>query len=371
MVAAMLSTIAPKQSVIRSKMMPSGLRTANRLCEEASHRINAPNLANSMTNSTSLAGKLVTVFGGAGFVGRHLAQHLLAAGARIRIASRNPEKAFALQPLGGLGQIQLMPTDITKDAHIARALAGADMAVNLVGIFNGNLDSVQGSGLGRLARQAAAQKLEALVHISAIGADAGSDVGYASSKAAGEQAIMAGFPRATILRPSVIFGEDDQFINRFAGLAAMIPLALPVIGGAAQFQPVLVDDVAAAVIAALANPKRHGGKIFELGGPDVITMQMLNQRIMAAQHRTKPLLPIPDFISQAIAVGTGWLPGAPITGDQWKMLQRPNVAAADMPGFTALGIDPKPLDLFLDRWMTRYRKAGRFGARSRPPAAPR
>lgn len=313
-----------------------------------------------ISDSQALSGKIVTMIGGSGFFGRHLAQELLARGARLRIASRNPERAYTLKPLGNLGQLTFMRCDVTRPETLARALAGADATVNLVGAFNGDLDAVQGEGAGRIARAAAQAGLASFVHVSAIGADASSRIDYARTKAEGEQAVMAAFGNATIVRPSLLFGPDDNFVQMFARLIALFPV-LPVFGPEAKLQPVFVDDAAAAIAAILSDPGKHGGKTFELGGPEVITMLELNERIAKAQGRSRGFIPLPDAISQAFATATGWLPGAPISADQFALLKAGNVANPKRPGFKALDIVPRPLGLYLDRWMVRYRKHGRFG----------
>lgn len=315
-------------------------------------------------NSHPLAGKVITVLGGSGFFGRHLAQELLSAGARLRIASRHPKRAFAIRPLGNLGQVQFAGCDVTRPESLAAVLAASNMVVNLVGSFAGDLDAVQGSGAGRIAAAAREAGASAMVHVSAIGADAGSAVDYARTKAEGEASVLAAFPSATIIRPSILFGPDDNFINMFARLIAAFP-ALPVFGPDARLQPVFVDDAAAGIASALAGAARHGGKTFEVGGPEVVTMLELNQRIAAAQGRKRLFLPLADQLSGAIAALTGWLPGAPITSDQWQLLKAGNVADPKAPGLKALGVTARPLSLFLDRWMVTYRKHGRFGADER------
>jgi NADH dehydrogenase len=312
---------------------------------------------------SALHGKTVVLVGGSGFLGTHVAQDLLAQGARLRIASRNPEKAFRLKPLGNLGQVQFARVDVTRPESLARVMAGADAAVNLVGAFAGDLDAVQGRGAGRVTAAAREAGASAFVHISAIGADAESETGYASTKAAGEAAVREAFPGATILRPSVLFGPDDNFVNMFAGLLGAFP-ALPVFGPTARLQPLFVDDAALAVTAALADPAAHGGKTYELGGPEVVTMLDLNRRIAAAQGRSPLLLELPDAVSGAFAKLTGWLPFAPLSSDQWALLKAGNTVAPGANGIEALGIVPRPLGLFLDRWMVRYRKHGRFGAKA-------
>jgi NADH dehydrogenase len=317
----------------------------------------------SKTGTNSLDGKLIVLLGGSGFFGRHVAQELLARGARLRVAARRPERAFSLKPLGNLGQVQFARCDVTKPASVAAVLAGADGVVNLVGAFTGDLDALQGKGAGGIAAAAKAAGAGAFIHVSAIGADSESDVAYARTKAEGEAAVLAAFPVATVLRPSVIFGPDDNFVNMFARLIAAVPV-MPVFGSEAKFQPVFVDDAAAAVAEALADPARHGGKTFELAGPEVITMGDLNRRIAAAQGRATVLAELPDFASEAFATLTGWLPGAPLSRGQWKLLKAGNIASGALPGLRDLGIAPRPLALFLDRWMVQFRKHGRFGAKS-------
>lgn len=310
-----------------------------------------------------LSGKLVVLIGGAGFLGRHVAQELLARGVRLRVASRSVERAFAIKPLGNLGQVQLVRADLTKPDSLDRAVAGADAVVNLAGTFAGDLDAVMGGGAGRLAAAARVAGVQSFVHVSAIGADAEGATGYARAKAAGETAVLAAFPTATILRPSILFGADDTFINRFAGLVSLLP-ALPVFAPTAKLQPLFVDDCAKAIVAALADPAAHGGKTFELAGPEAVTMLTLNQRIAAAAGRSTVLLPLPDALSGFIAKATGWLPGAPITSDQWTLLKAGNVVSGTLPGIEALGVTPRPMGLFLDRWLVRFRKHGRFADRA-------
>ncbi|AIT79657.1 3-beta hydroxysteroid dehydrogenase [Novosphingobium pentaromativorans US6-1] len=313
--------------------------------------------------TNSLAGKIVTVLGGSGFVGRHLAQELLSRGARLRIASRNPQKAYAIKPLGNLGQVQFARVDVTRPDSLAAALAGSDAVVNLVGAFSGNLDALQGKGAGAIAAAAKAAGASAFVHISAIGGNADSDVDYARTKAEGEEAVRAEFPGATILRPSLLFGPDDNFVMMFGRLIGAFP-ALPVFGPEAKLQPLFVDDAAEAIANALGNPGAHGGKTYEIGGPEVITMLELNQRIAKAEGRSRSFIALPDSVSELIASATGWLPGAPITSDQFKLLKAGSVASGDLPGIAELGVSPRPLGLFLDRWATQFRKHGRFGAKS-------
>ncbi len=317
-----------------------------------------------MSENNRLDGKLIALVGGSGFLGSRVAQELLKRGARIRIAARHSEHALAVKPLGNLGQVQFMPCDVRRPDHLRNAMAGCDGAVYLVGTFAGEVEALQRDGAGAAAEAARAAGADAFVYVSAIGADAGSDVRYARSKAEGEQQVLAAFPQASIIRPSVLFGEDDNFINLFARLIAAFPV-LPVFGPRARLQPLFVHDAALAVAHALSNPAAHGGRIFEIGGPQVMTMAEINRKIARAQNRKRLFAELPDPISGAIAAATGWLPGAPITLDQWRLLEAGSVTSGAFPGLKALGVAPRPLELFLDRWMTRYRSHGRFGAKQR------
>lgn len=314
-----------------------------------------------MAHLAPLADKLVVLIGGGGFVGTHVAQELLRRGARLRIAERHPEHAFKLKPLAELGQIQFTRCDVKDRRSIEAALQGADAAIYLVGTWGADQYALQAEGAGMAAEAAAAQGAGAFVYVSAIGADAGSDSGYASSKAEGEARVRAAFPRATIVRPSIMFGEDDKFVNLFAGLIAALP-ALPVFGAEAKLQPLNVDDAAAAIVNALADPAKHGGKTYELAGPEVLTMVELHRRIAAAQGRERGFIAVPDALAGLFAA----LPGTPMNSDQWRLLKQGNVASGALPGCAALGVQPRPLGLFLDKWMTRYRKHGRFGGKREP-----
>lgn len=302
-----------------------------------------------------MQGDLVTIFGGGGFLGRYVAQALLAQGARIRVAVRNPANANYIKPLGNLGQVQLIAADVRKPTSVARAVHDADAVVNLVGSFD-NMDAVQHIGAATVAKAAAAANVRALVHISAIGADRESEAEYGRSKAAGEEAVRTAFTSATILRPSIVFGREDQFINRFAGLIRMLPV-VPVIGANTKFQPVFVGDIAKAVAAALSA---NTGETLELGGPETFSMLELNRWIAKAIGRDPAFAPVPDFAAGLLAKTTGWLPGAPITTDQFKMLGCDNVVTGK-DGLAAFGIAPTPLDAVADDWLDIYRKHGRFG----------
>ncbi|MBW6525002.1 complex I NDUFA9 subunit family protein [Sphingomonas sp. RHCKR47] len=298
--------------------------------------------------------KLVTLIGGGGFIGRYVAQALLKAGARVRIAQRDPRQAFFLKPLGGLGQTQFVAVDVTRPETVARAVEHADGVVNLVGSFEGNLDRIHVEGARAVAEAAARMGVGALVHVSAIGADADSASNYARTKGEAEAAVRAAFPHATILRPSTVFGREDQFINRFAGMIAKLPV-VPVLRSEARFQPVYVGDVANAVVAGLSDSARFGGELYELGGPEVLTMLEIQQRIASHIGRNPTFLPLPDAVGGLLAS----VPGGPLTGDQWKLLQRDSVVSAGE-GLTAMGLARTPFDAIAPGWLVRYRKAGRF-----------
>ncbi len=311
-----------------------------------------------MAHLAPLEDKLVVLIGGSGFLGAHVAQELLRRGARLRIAARRPEKAFALRPLANLGQIQFMRCDVTNRRSVEAALQGADAAVYLVGTFGRDQEALQADGAGFAAAAAAAQGAGAFVYVSALGADAGSDSGYARTKAFGEEQVRAAFAQATVVRPSILFGEDDTFVNLFAGLIARFRV-LPLFAGEARLQPLFVDDAAEALVNALADPARHGGKTYEIAGPEVLTVAELQARIAEAQGRRRTFAAVPDALAAFFAA----LPGTPLTSDQWLLLKGGNVASGTLPGLAQLGVRPKPLGLFLDRWMTRYRNHGRFGGK--------
>jgi len=307
----------------------------------------------------ALFGRLVVVLGGSGFVGRHVAQALLRQGARVRIASRHPERSWAVRVLGDVGQVEFARADVTRIESVERALAGADAVVNLVGAFGGDLDAVQGGGVRAIAQAAGRAGAGAFVHVSAIGADAGSGVAYARTKGLGEAAALAGFAGASVLRPSVIFGPDDNFLNMFGRMMALlgalpVPQVMPVFVPGGLLQPVYVDDVAAAVLAAVLDPKAFGGRTFELGGPEVLTMLELNRRIAAAVGRGTRLLSVPDGIAGVFAA----LPGTPISRDQIALLKAGSVVAEGAAGFAELGLVARPLGLFLEEWMRPFWDGG-------------
>ena len=300
---------------------------------------------------------LITIFGGGGFIGRYVCEELLKTGARLRVAVRDPRRAWFLQPLGSVGQASAIAADLTKPATVERAVEGADAVINLVGVFKGDLEAVHVQGAGKLAAAAKKAGAKALVHISAIGVDAESESTYSQTKACGEQAVRAAFPKATIIRPSTVFGPEDDFTNRFAAMADL-PL-LPVIAPRSRFQPVYVRDLARAIADAALAPGVHGGKTYELAGPEAMSMRELNERIAKMAGCTPDLIEVPDFVAAGIAM-FGFLPGAPLSRDQWLMLRKDNVPSGKLPGFKEFGITPTPLGAVAPEWLGRFKKGGRF-----------
>ncbi|WP_448585349.1 complex I NDUFA9 subunit family protein [Thermaurantiacus sp.] len=310
--------------------------------------------------------RLVLILGGSGFVGRALVERLARRGARLRVAVRNRSRAMRLKVLADLGQIDVVAADITRPETLPPALAGADWAVNLVGILGPSgrysFEAVQAEGPGAFARAAAAAGVRALAHVSAIGADPASPSAYGRTKGEGEVAVRAAFPCAAILRPSLIFGEDDGFTNRFAALIASLPL-VPVIAPATRFQPVFVGDVADAIIRSLERQQDGAcGETFELGGPEVMTMRAINAWLAEATGNRKPLIDVPDFGARLLAA-FGSLPGAPLTRDQYRMLQADNVVSTGAKGLTELGVEPLSLRAAAPQWLERFRPGGRFSGR--------
>lgn len=299
--------------------------------------------------------KLVVLIGGGGFVGRYVAQELLAAGARVRIAQRRPRDAWFLKPLGNLGQTQFVAADVTQPDTIAAAVAGADAVINLVGVLKGDFDGVNAAGARNVAEAAKTAGVETLIHFSALGADDDSASAYGRSKAAGEAAVRRAFPEAILLRPSFVFGREDQFTNRFAAMVGMGPV-VPVLRAEVRLQPVYVVDIAKAVVAALADPEAHAGKTYALAGADTLTMAELLRWLAGATGHKPAFAALPDPLGALIAA----LPGTPISRDQWRMLQADNVAG-DLPGLAALGVVPTPLATAAPAWLVRYRRHGRFG----------
>jgi len=312
----------------------------------------------------------IVLFGGGGFVGRQVAQELLSQGYAVRIAQRTLRRATAIRTLGRMGLTQFVSVDVTDLGQVSAALEGAAGAVNLVGLLRGNMQAAHVTGAGNIAKAAAAAGLEALVHVSAIGADEASRSLYGRTKAQGEAAVRADFPGATILRPSIMFGQDDAFTNRFARLIASgsaVPLlhVVPLIRGETRFQPVHVTDVACAIAMAAVDPASFGGKTFELGGPDILSLREINAWIADQIGRDCRFLPIPDGVARNLATLTGWMPGAPITRDQFEMLLSDNVVAKGTMGLESFGIAPVPMAAIAPGWLAQYRKQGRFGHTAR------
>jgi NADH dehydrogenase len=300
---------------------------------------------------------LITLFGGGGFIGRYVCEELLKTGARLRVAVRDPRRAWFLQPLGSVGQVSVIAADLTKPASVERAVDGADVVINLVGVFKGDLEAVHVQGPAKLAAAARKAGAKALVHVSAIGADPDSPSEYGQTKGRGEQAVRAAYPKATIIRPSTVFGPEDDFTNRFAAMADY--RLLPVIAPRTRFQPVYVRDLARAITAAALDPGTHGGRTYELAGPEAMTMRELNLKVAGLAGCHPDLVEVPDFAAAGIAM-FGFLPGAPLSRDQWLMLQKDNVPSGKLPGFREFGITPTPLGAVAPEWLSRYKKGGRF-----------
>jgi len=311
--------------------------------------------------------KLVTVYGGSGFVGRHVTQALARTGCRIRIAVRRPDLAGHLQPLGDVGQIHAVQANLRYRESVAKAAEGSDAVINLVGILyetgRQKFKTVQAEGARNVAAAARDAGVRALVHVSAIGADARSPSLYAQSKAAGEAHVRKAFPKAVILRPSIIFGPEDQFFNLFAALARISPV-LPLIGGGkTRFQPVFAGDVAKAVVMALVG-RAAGGKVYELGGPEILTFRQVLERILHHCGRRRLLVPLPFWAARMQARFLQLMPKPMLTVDQVRLLERDNVvsvrARTNKHTLKGLGIDAVPLDAVLPDYLARFRAHGEF-----------
>ena len=304
--------------------------------------------------------KVATVFGGSGFIGRPVVQRLARQGYVVRVAVRDTEAAALLKVLGPVGHIVPLHAPVTSPDAVARAVEGAGVVVNLVGILaerrRGDFRRVMGAGAGSVARAAAAAGATGLVHLSAIGADPASPSGYARAKAEGEAAVLAAFPTATILRPSIVFGPEDKFFNRFGAMAQSLPL-MPVIAGDTKFQPVYVGDVADAVLAALSHAEA-AGRIYELGGPLVLKFRDLLAWILKQTQRPRRLLDVPPGLAWMQALAMGFLPGKPLTLDQLRMLERDNIVSPRAAGLAELGIVPTPIDLVVPQYLRRFRPGG-------------
>ena len=303
--------------------------------------------------------KVATVFGGSGFIGRYVVQRLAQLDYVVRVAVRDPAGARFLQTQGRVGQIVPLAAPVTDAAAVARAVEGAEVVVNLVGILYerraGDFARIQGEAPGAVAAAATAAGAEAFVHLSAIGADAASPSLYAQTKAQGEAGVRAAFPDATILRPSVVFGPEDAFFNRFAAMA-VLPF-MPVVAGDTRFQPVYVGDVADAVAAALADPAARG-KTFELGGPQIMTMREVLRFILDTTRRRRPMVDMPMGLMRFQAGLLQRLPKPPVTRDQLLLLERDNVVGAGMPDLAALSIQAKAVEAVVPGYLKRFRPGG-------------
>ncbi len=317
---------------------------------------------------------IVTVFGASGFIGRHVVRALAKRGWRIRAACRRPDLAAHLQPLGGVGQIMPMQANLRYRTSIDRAVSGADAVVNLVGILSASgrqtHAAVQAFGARAVAEACAAAGISRLAHVSAIGADAASRSVYARTKAAGESAVLEVVPSAVVLRPSVVFGPEDHFLNMFGEMAARSPI-LPLIGGGLTLlQPVFVGDVAEAVASAV-DGQIAGGRIYELGGPEVLTFRAIIERLLVETDRTPRLVTIPFGLAALGARLTSWMPGAPLTADQVELLKVGSVVSAAAIGegrtLEAFGIRPTSLATVLPEYAVRFRPHGQYD-RDKAPA---
>ncbi|HEX6011671.1 MAG TPA: complex I NDUFA9 subunit family protein [Geminicoccaceae bacterium] len=305
--------------------------------------------------------KVVTVFGGSGFIGRYVVQRLAELGATIRVPTRRPERALFLKPMGAIGQINLLRWSPSAPGEVGRLLAGAEAAVSLVGILHesraGEFERLQADLPREVGAAGARLGLERVVHVSAIGARAGSPVAYARTKAAGEEGVKQAFPEATILRPSIVFGPEDSFFNRFARMAQLSP-ALPLIGGGrTRFQPVYVGDVADAILAGLTRPDAQG-RTYELGGPTVYTFKELMAYLLRVTGRRRLLLDVPFGLASFQAKLLQHLPDPPLTPDQVEMLKHDNVVGHDAAGLADLGVQPTPLEVIVPQYLKAYARPG-------------
>ncbi|NRB01687.1 MAG: complex I NDUFA9 subunit family protein [Rhodobacteraceae bacterium] len=314
--------------------------------------------------------QLVTIYGGSGFVGRYIARRMAQLGWRVRVAVRRPNEAIFVKTYGVVGQVEPILCNIRDDASVAQAMAGADAVVNCVGILaqdgKNTFDAVQAQGAGRVARAAQQAGITNFVQISAIGSDASSDSDYARTKAEGEAAVLAAVPTASILRPSIIFGPEDAFFNRFAGMTRLSP-AIPLVGADTKFQPVYVEDVARAAELVLTGQAEAG--TYELGGPDVSSFRDLMAQMLQVVRRSRLILPLPFWLGafmgwaselvQALSLG---LVPAQITRDQVKNLRADNVVSGDTKGFADLGITPVSLEAVLPEYLWRFRPSGQYEA---------
>ncbi|WP_010137246.1 complex I NDUFA9 subunit family protein [Oceanicola sp. S124] len=315
--------------------------------------------------------KLVTIFGGSGFVGRYIARRMAQQGWRVRVAVRRPDEAGFVRTYGVVGQVEPVFCNIRDDSSVRAVTHGADVVVNCVGTFaakgKNNFTAVQAEGAGRIARIAAEEGVSGLVHLSAIGADAESDSLYAQSKAAGEEAVLAAMPGAVILRPSVIFGTEDKFFNRFANMAKMTPV-LPLVGAGTRFQPVWVDDVAAAAEVAVLGRAPAG--IYELGGPEVDSFSGWMKTMLKVVQRRRGVIGLPVFAGQLMGwsfdllqtLSLGLFTNSVLTRDQVRQLGADNVVSEGAKGFAELGIEPSAPEAVMPDYLWPHRPSGQYAA---------
>ena len=309
------------------------------------------------------AQKTVAVIGGTGFIGRNIVEQLAKSGARVKILTRNADRAKFLKPMGDVGQITAMAGNALDEDTLRMVMSGVDAVVNTIGILaesgTQRFASLQAELPGRIGKIASELGITSIVQLSAIGADDKSSSKYARTKAMGEAALLKACPTATILRPSLVFGAGDGFFNRFASMAVIAP-GLPVIGGGKnKVQPVYVGDVASATVTALEG-KAHQGKIYELGGPDIMTFREVMAYILKLTKRRRALLPIPFGVMGLAAGAMSVLPNAPVTRDQLKQLKTDNIVAANALTLKNLGIEATPVDLIVPEYLARYQPGGRF-----------
>ena len=297
--------------------------------------------------------KLVTVFGGGGFIGRYVCEQLFEYSeynVRLRVVTRQPRHANHIQPLGQVGQFGFVRADVTNHDSVRRAIEGAWAVINLTGSF-AKMNAVHAEGARTIAEAAKAAGVQSLVHISAIGADADGEATYARTKGEGEKAVRRAFPSATIVRPSIVFGAEDQLTNRLARMSRLP--AVPVIAPNCRFQPVFVEDLAKAIARAAVDPKTHGGKTYEIGGPQVLSMREFTTEILQAADRETDLIDVPNPITSLVSY-LGFLPGAPLTRDQWLMLQNDNIVSEGTDGLEAFGIRATPFGAVAPEWLGMY-----------------
>ena len=304
--------------------------------------------------------QLVTVFGGAGFIGRYVCEYLFRSGVRVRVATRDPRNDYFLQPLGQVGQFGFEKADISDAASVRNAVRSATAVINLVGTFGSKMQPFHVDGARNVAEAAAEAGARALVHVSAIGADLNAKSRYGRTKGEGEEAVRKAFPNASVIRPSLVFGPEDELTNRFAAMARL-PF-LPVIAGGRNFQPVYVRDLARAITMTALDPKTYGGNTYEIGGPQVMSMIELHRAILELTGQKPEIMPMPDLFGSVLSK-LGWLPGAPLTRDQWLMLSQDNVPSGELPGIEAFGIRPTPLAAVGYEWLGRFHKGGKFAGR--------